>query len=93
MEEDYQHILTIISAMSHVFERSPASFAHLGEEDLRQHLLLPLNGHYPGQATGETFNAGGKSDILIRTEDRNIFIAECKIWGGEKKANDAIAEL
>lgn len=54
---------------------------------------MPLNGHYQGQGTGETFNSCGKTDILIRVEDRNIFIAECKIWGGQKQLNDAIDQL
>ncbi len=26
---------------------------------------------YEGQATGETFNRSGKTDILVRVEDRN----------------------
>ena len=69
-----------------VMERSPSAFESMGEEDLRTHFLVQLNGHYEGQATGETFNYEGKTDILIRTEGRNIFIAECKYWGGPKKA-------
>jgi hypothetical protein len=39
------------------------------EEDLRQHFLVQLNGQYEGQATGETFNFQGKTDILIRAEE------------------------
>jgi hypothetical protein len=93
IEEDYQHILGIIEAMSHVMERSPRSFAHLDEEDLRQHLLVPLNGHYKGEGTAEAFNSIGKTDILIRVEDKNIFIAECKVWGGEKILTGAIDQL
>ena len=42
------------------------------------------NGQYEGQATGETFNYQGKTDILISYEGKNVFIAECKFWGGEK---------
>jgi hypothetical protein len=52
------------------------------EEDLRQHFLVQLNGQYEGRATGETFNFEGKTDILIRAERKNIFIAECKFWDG-----------
>jgi hypothetical protein len=92
MEDDYR-TSSKFQSMSHVFERSPATFAGLGEEDLRQHLLVPLNGHYFGQGTGETFNNKDKSDILIRVDDRNIFVAECKIWSGEKKGTDAIDQL
>jgi hypothetical protein len=71
--------------MVHVMERSPSAFHHMDEEALRTHFLVQLNGHYEGQATGETFNYEGKTDILVRSGDRNIFIAECKFWGGPKK--------
>lgn len=80
--KEYDHILNIISNMVQVIERSPHSFAKMGEEDLRLYFLVQLNGHYEGQATGETFNYEGKTDILIRVEGRNIFIAECKFWKG-----------
>lgn len=82
--DDYANILKIIQDMTLVMERSPAAFSHMGEEDIRQHFLVQLNGHYEGKATGETFNAEGKTDILIRHEGRNIFVAECKFWRGEK---------
>lgn len=80
--QQYEHILTVISNMVQVMERSPNAFKGMGEEDLRTHILVQLNGHYEGQASGETFNFEGKTDILIRADGRNIFIAECKIWKG-----------
>jgi hypothetical protein len=89
----YENILDIISSMVQVIERSPGAFARMKEEDLRQHFLVQLNGQYRGQATGETFNATGKTDILIRAEDRNIFIAECKFWKGEKHFIPTIDQL
>ena len=93
LEEDYQHILKIIHDMTLVMERSPTSFATMGEEDIRQHFLVQLNGQYEGKATGETFNAEGKTDILVRHEGRNIFIAECKFWRGDKGYTDTIDQL
>ena len=75
-EEDYAHILKIIHDMTLVMERSPAAFSHMGEENIRQHFLVQLNGQYEGKALGETFNGNGKTDILIRHEGKNIFIAE-----------------
>ena len=42
---------------------------------------------------GETFNLSGKTDILIRVQDRNIFIAECKFWGGPKTLLEAIDQI
>ena len=92
-DEDYENILKIVHDVTLTMERSPATFSHLGEEDIRQFFLLHLNGHYEGKATGETFNAGGKTDILIRHEGRNIFIAECKFWRGEKTYLATIDQL
>ncbi len=74
-------------------ERSPSAFTTMDEEDLRTHFLVQLNGHYEGQASGETFNYEGKTDILIRSSGRNIFIGECKFWGGPKKFTDTIDQL
>jgi hypothetical protein len=92
-EVDYMNILKIVQDMTFVMERSPAAFSHMGEEDIRQHFLVQLNGHYEGKATGETFNAEGKTDILIRHEGRNIFLAECKFWHGEKAYLETIDQL
>lgn len=91
--EEYEHILGIIKNMVLVIERSPKAFVNMQEEDLRQHFLVQLNGHYEGQATGETFNYEGKTDILIRYENKNVFIAECKYWHGEKELEKAIDQL
>ena len=93
LEEEYSHILSVLRSMSLVIERNPMSFSTLKEELIRDLFLLTLNGHYEGAATGETFNAGGKTDILIRYENRNVFIAECKFWKGPKGFNDAIDQL
>jgi hypothetical protein len=91
--EHYEYILKIISNMAHAMERSPQTFAGMGEEDLRTHFLVQLNGHYKGQATGETFNYEGKTDILIRVDGRNIFIGECKIWKGAESFKASIDQL
>lgn len=92
-DKEYEHILSVIDNMVLVMERSPNAFSGMGEEDLRQHFLVQLNGHYEGQATGETFNFDGKTDILIRTGGRNIFIGECKFWRGPKGFTDTIDQI
>lgn len=89
----YEHILSVMSNMALVMERSPSAFRGMGEEEIRNHFLVQLNGQYEGQATGETFNYDGKTDIIIRTQGRNIFIAECKIWRGPKSVKDAMKQL
>jgi G:T-mismatch repair DNA endonuclease (very short patch repair protein) len=83
-DEQYNNILNIMDSMVHVMEYSPSAFADSDEETIRSHFLVQLNGQYQGQATGETFNYEGKTDILIKDQGRNIFIAECKFWHGEK---------
>ncbi len=90
---NYEAILKIISDMVLVMERSPKAFVNMKEEDLRQHFLVQLNGHFEGEATAETFNSEGKTDILIRSNGKNIFIAECMYWNGEKSLIDKIDQL
>jgi hypothetical protein len=91
--ENYEHILSVIQNMAHVMERSPSAFKSMGEEDLRQHFLVQLNGHFEGTATGETFNVKGKTDILLRSNGKNVFIAECKFWKGSKHYRETIDQL
>ena len=64
--EDYEHILSVLSNMVTVMERSPGAFKTMKEEDLRWQFLVQLNGHYEGRATGETFNADGKTEVVSR---------------------------
>ncbi|WP_200808427.1 hypothetical protein [Tistlia consotensis] len=92
-EAIYKEILGTIESMTMVMERSPSAFEEMSEEDLRQQYLVQLNGRFEGQATGETFNHAGKTDILIRVQDRNIFIAECKFWRGEKLFLAAVDQI
>jgi len=91
--EEYENILEMIYNMALVMERNPQTFSRLREEEIRGHFLMMLNAHYEGQATGETFNYRGKTDILIRVEGKNVFIAECKFWKGKKKLVKAIDQL
>jgi hypothetical protein len=91
--EDYEHILSVLRDMAVVMERSPSAFRTLDEEALRFQFLVPLNGHYEGAASGETFNYSGKTDILIRADGRNIFVAECKFWAGPKQLAETIDQL
>lgn len=90
---EYNNILKICSSMALVMERSPKAYAKMDEEAIRTQFLMQLNGQYQGQATGETFNGNGKTDILIRNDNQNIFIGECKFWKGEKAFLDTIDQL
>jgi len=92
-DEQFQDILRAIRAMGHSMERTPGAYQSMGEEDLRSHFLTILNAQFEGGATGETFNVSGKTDILIRQNDRNLFTGECKIWDGPKSLTDAIDQV
>jgi len=71
----------------------PSTYSNKGEEDLRDHILLVLEPRFQGSATGETFNKTGKTDILLRFEGKNVFIAECKFWNGIKLFFETISQL
>lgn len=79
----YQNVLGLIRGAGRSIEQSSSRTRSLDEESLRDMFLVPLNAHF-GNATGEAFNVTGKTDILIRHETGNIFVAEFKIWAGEK---------
>ena len=65
------------------------------EERYRDYFIPFLNSisqHH--SAKGEVFNRKGKTDILVFDNNgNNIFIAECKLWKGEKYLVDAIDQL
>jgi hypothetical protein len=89
----YKEILQIIHEVGKQFERMPSTYCDKHEESLRDHILLFLEPNFSGSATGETFNKKGKTDILLRYENTNVFIAECKFWRGEKAFLETIDQL
>ncbi len=89
----YFEILKLIHDVGKEFERLPSLYAGKEEEHLRDHFLMMLEPNFQGSATGETFNKTGKTDILLRHEGTNVFIAECKFWRGKKVFLDTISQL
>ncbi|AFS13661.1 MULTISPECIES: hypothetical protein [Mycobacterium avium complex (MAC)] len=93
-EAIYQDILDVVENWARSLERTcTPPIRALGEEALRDLLLGTLNGYWQGAAGGEVFNGEGKTDILIREDGRNAFIAECKVWGGASRATAALDQL
>jgi hypothetical protein len=88
----YNDILKIIHDTGIEIERHPSISEGKGEETLRDHFLMVLSPHFQS-ATGETFNKKGKTDILIRHEKENVFVAECKFWNGIKGFHSTIDQL
>ena len=92
-DENYAEILKVIKHTAMTWERTPNSYRHMCEEDLRNVLLASLNGLFLGKANGEAFRKDGKTDICIEAEDRTAFIAECKMWTGEGEVSKAFDQL
>ncbi len=92
-DSEYKDILDSIKHTATTYERTPGSYKSMQEEDLRNTLLAALNATYKGNATGETFRNKGKTDICIEQENRSAFIAECKMWTGQKEVKNAIHQL
>ena len=92
-DPDYENILNIIHSQCSVMEAAPEGFMLLEEEKLRDVLISTLETHYENSVTGETFRKNGKTDIQVKFENKAAFIAECKIWHGIKRFEDAIKQL
>ena len=92
-DANYADILATIKHMGSTYERTPSSYAMMKEEDLRNTLLAALNGTYLGGAVGEAFRNNGKTDICIEEKNRAAFVAECKMWTGQKSIADALKQL
>jgi len=61
---------------------------------LRDELIVQLASQFAwASTTGETFNRAGKTDILVRYEQENLFVAECKFWRGSQQHLATIDQL
>lgn len=86
-------VLEIIFNTGRSLERSSREVRNLPEESLREFFIPSINAKYPDSATPETRNKNGKTDILVRIAGKNLLIAECKFWGGEKKLKETLDQL
>lgn len=91
-DENYNAILKMTYDYGIEMERHPNIYAKKDEEALRDHFIMMLSPHFES-ATGETFNKSGKTDILIRHEGKNVFVAECKFWKGAKGVHQTVDQL
>lgn len=94
-QEIYKDVLDLFYNLGRIIEQKPSLYIGKREEGLRDLFLLFLETRYEGtSATGETFNRGGKTDILLKYQDgTNLFVAECKFWHGPKEFHKAISQL
>lgn len=94
--EMYDDILKVIYDSGKNMEKKPALYKGKDEEGLRDQFLFVLETRYDGiTATGETFNRGGKTDIILKyaKDASNLFVAECKFWHGSSEFHKAVSQL
>jgi hypothetical protein len=92
-DSQYEEVIAVVRSTLLAMERTPSVASAKGEEELRDQILVQLNGTFEGAATGETFVQSGKTDILVKTENRHVFVAECKWWSGPKALSGAVDQL
>lgn len=95
-EQSFRDILQTIHDMGVEMERHPSIYRGKNEETLRDYFLMVLAPNFHSVA-GETFNKIGKTDILVRHDKANLFVAECAIWKGQaaylQKIDQALSYL
>ncbi|MEP0176881.1 MAG: hypothetical protein ABJH28_02840 [Paraglaciecola sp.] len=91
----YEQIINEINVFGLNLEKYKSLYSKFDEEGFRDFFLPHLNSISRNHsATGETFNKIGKTDMLIQDSiGQNVFIAECKIWHGEKELLKAVDQL
>lgn len=95
-KEMYDDILRVIYDLGKSMEKKPSTYKDKDEEGIRDQFLLVLETRYDSTtATGETFNRGGKTDIILKyaNDGSNLFVAECKFWHGASEFHKAISQL
>lgn len=93
-EKSYLQIYNTLIELSIYAQRLPKSYNKLDEEDIRDQIINALNLKLKtATASAETFNAKGKTDIIIMDNKVIYFIAECKIWKGVTLFEKAIDQL
>lgn len=93
-DADYQTILQSINTIGKQFEHYPKTVENQDEETIRAQFLTQLSAAFSSYSTtGESFSNKGKTDIMIKHGDGILFVAECKIWKGQRKLLEAIDQL
>ncbi len=95
-QEMYEDLLKLIYDIGKGMERKPSLYKDKDENGIRDVILNHLEFRYEAiTASGETFNSGGKTDIILKyaPDGTNLFIAECKFWTGPQGFLDTISQL
>lgn len=91
--KDYEQILQALPTIAQTMRLSPSILRTMDDAALRAYFLIQLNARYESKSSGETFVSMGNSDLRIRTEGKNIFVAECKFWEGREQFAATLNQL
>jgi hypothetical protein len=90
----FNKICNFLQQLTNDMQRRPSEFQDLSEDNIRDRMLVYLNGLYKGRGHAESKNRNGKTDLMIKTKDGlNEHIFELKIWKGINTLKDAIKQL
>ncbi|MFJ5785463.1 hypothetical protein [Streptomyces hydrogenans] len=89
----YEEALRVLCHARNQMQRLPSTTRGKQEEEIRDVLLVALGAAFAGRCTAESLNGAGKTDLLLRIEDRNVLVGECKIWGGSAQFAGDIKQL
>lgn len=92
-KEVYDTITQTVNSLGINLERCSNRVRNLDEESLRDTFFMALNSTFKGLVSTETFNKNGKTDLIIRYGDKNLYVSECKIWDGDKYFLEGIDQL
>lgn len=93
-DAQFNEALGVICSTLLAMERAPSAASGKPEEELRDQILVQLNGTFQaGSATGESFLQKGKTDILLSDGERHVLVGECKWWSGTTGFTAAIDQL
>lgn len=94
-EKAFYQVIDYMNLLGKNLEGFKALNERFDEERYRDYFIPFLNSISKDySAKGEVFNRKGKTDILMfDNEGNNLFIAECKIWKGEKYLLDGLDQL
>lgn len=93
---DRSKVMDVVAVIKNTgiwLSKTPKSFVGFDEERFRDFILAGLNMVFEGEATGETFNGRGKTDIRLRITKGDILVCECKLWEGPKYYSDGMDQL
>lgn len=91
--DDYEAIIETVRSMGASMETNRASETK-DEEALRDILLVGLSASIKsGTVGGELFHKSGKTDISIPFDNKATFVAECKLWKGQKYIGEGVDQL